>query len=208
MNKIIKLLYVDDEIDNLLSDYLDENISNQNCPILDFKYDYYELEFSSDINYQDLLNDEKIRTANIIIIDSRLFNNDNSNHKYRGEEIELLIRKTFPFIEVIVITQNNFADGRNIVRKYASTSENDRNKAFNHYQEKLRPIIEDKCKSVISRRFVAIDFEKNDTWDELTKERLVNSFRAVALYEELTKEDIDRLILSFKQIENKINRES
>ena len=209
MDKTIKLLYVDDEIDNLLSSYLDENFnSEKKCEGNCFRCEYSDLQFSSDMSYVDLLNNKKIRSANIIIIDSRLFSNDNSSHKYMGEEIELLIRKSFPFIEMIVITQNEVAEGRHIIKKFPSTSENDKDIAFEHYREKLNPIIQDKCKSIVSRRLVAAEFQGNEIWDPLVKEMLRNSFNAESIYEELTKKDIDQLVNSFKQIEKLINKDS
>lgn len=206
-NKILRLLYVDDEIDILLSNYLDETYNGEKNKIQKIEFDYSDLEFTPDMSYLDLLNNESIRMANIIIIDSRLFSNDNSSHKYKGEEIELLLRKIYPFIEVVVITQNDIA-GRNIVQKYPSSSENDKKNAYEHYQEKLKPIIDEKCKSIASRRLVVNEFRDNNTWDTLMKEKLLNSFLAMPLYEELTKNDIDQLVDSFKQIEKLIDKES
>ena len=80
--------------------------------------------------------------------------------------------------------------------------------AYEHYQEKLKPIIDEKCKSIASRRLVVNEFRDNNTWDTLMKEKLLNSFLAMPLYEELTKNDIDQLVDSFKQIEKLIDKES
>lgn len=47
----------------------------------------------------------------MIFIDSQLFqNNTASNGKYTGEQFKLILKKIFPYIEVIVITQNEIPE--------------------------------------------------------------------------------------------------
>lgn len=98
------LLYIDDDIDSQLSEYLDKDLRNaiQDDVVLNIS----EHEFKPVEGYKSLLTNQEVSTANIILIDSRLFENSSANDgKFSGEEFKIILRKQFPFIEVIVITQ-------------------------------------------------------------------------------------------------------
>ena len=100
----LKILYIDDHPEAALSKYLD-NYKNSNCEI-----EYSDIEFNPDEGYESLINDPDVKSANIIFIDSKLFENRNAiAGKFTGEEFKIILRKYFPFIEVIVITQNEIA---------------------------------------------------------------------------------------------------
>lgn len=205
MSNNVKLLYIDDEIDNLLTTYLesvcDSTREHKGIPL---NLEYEEHEFHTDSKYDDFLNSKPLRTADIIIIDSRLFRNDNSKYHYRGEEIELLIRQVFPFKEVIIITQNEMDNEYDVVRKYESKSEDDEEKAFNYYKEGLLPIVLMKAKTIVSRRTSAEEFNQNSTWGGVVKEKMIYSLNSLSHYEELTKSDIDQLIRSFQKLEEQL----
>ena len=205
MNRKIRLLYIDDEIDNLLSEYLEPNFTDtQVAEGSPWRYEYDELEFQPDFQYKNFLNNEKLRRANILIIDSRLFKNNNSQYHYKGEEIELLIRKVFPFIEVIIVTQNEMDEEYDVVKKFGSNSESDRSVASKYYDKELLPIIRTKAKTIISRQTSVEVFKKNAIWEELVKEKVINSLNSMLVYDELTKNDIDQLIKSFQQLEKQL----
>lgn len=71
MKHKIKLIYVDDKLDPLLVEYL-----------YDFRKDdtiiaYNEIEFdSSSRDYESLLTDNRVLESDIIVIDSKLFENE------------------------------------------------------------------------------------------------------------------------------------
>lgn len=205
MSNIVSLLYIDDEIDNLLTTYLESicDITQEYMGIR-INFEYEEYEFQTDLRYENLLNSQSLRFANIVIIDSRLFKNNNSNYHYKGEEIELLIRQIFPFKEVIIVTQNTMDSKYDIVKKYDSKSENDEEKAFEYYKKYLLPIILTKSRAIVSCRTSAEEFKGNSTWDDFVKEKMINSLNSVPYYEELTKRDIDQLIESFQQLEKQL----
>lgn len=84
-------MYVDDNTDNHISEYLSEEYEYK-----DVKKSYEERPFTSEDSYETLLTDEKIRLADIIIIDSVLFENANFvNEKLAGEEFEIILKKFF-----------------------------------------------------------------------------------------------------------------
>ena len=62
----IRITYIDDNMDLELQKYFDKKYHNQNYNII-FKSKKFELN----IGYEELINDEKVRNANIIIIDLR-----------------------------------------------------------------------------------------------------------------------------------------
>jgi len=97
----LKLLYIDDHPETSLSKYLDK-YKSPSCEI-----EYSDIEFKPDEGYESLINNSDVKSANIIFIDSKLFENRNAiAGKFTGEEFKIILKKYFPFIEVIVITQN------------------------------------------------------------------------------------------------------
>lgn len=69
----INLVYIDDTPDIDLSRYLDN--LHQYYTSNGFAFEYYEIPFDNQKDYSSLLKDMRVQTANIIIIDSRLFEN-------------------------------------------------------------------------------------------------------------------------------------
>lgn len=115
----INLVYIDDDRDEAISAYLEEDYKSD-------KYDveYYEIEFEGDKGYESLLDSPEVASANVILIDSRLFENDRIQNKgkFSGEEFRMILRKVFPFIEVLVISQNGENKDFEIIPKYRSGS--------------------------------------------------------------------------------------
>ena len=100
--EILKILYIDDNPEPSLSKYLDK-YKNSSCDI-----EYSDIKFNPDEGYESLINNAEVKSANIIFIDSKLFENRTAiAGKFTGEEFKIILKKYFPFIEVIVITQND-----------------------------------------------------------------------------------------------------
>ena len=99
----IKLVYIDDDRDEAISAYLEDDYQNE-----EYDVEYREIRFEDDNDYETLLDSPEVVSANVILIDSRLFENDNirCKGKFSGEEFRMILRKVFPFIEVLVISQN------------------------------------------------------------------------------------------------------
>ena len=98
-NEKLKLLYVDDQVEDDLSEYL-ENLEDR-IPNLQTQ----DMEFDSETNYRDLLECSNVTEANILLIDSRLFEESDLDlqERFTGEEFKLIIKKEYPFIEVLII---------------------------------------------------------------------------------------------------------
>ena len=196
--KEIGITYIDDNMDLELQKYFDKEYHNQDYNII-FKCK----KFDANIGYEELINDEKVRNANIIIIDSKLFENNNVNSgKFTGEEFKLILKKVFPFIEVIIITQNEI-DGE--IEKVPKFNSKEQNCSKKDYDEHLLPLIDESIKKIIETRKIFEIMEKNENLEKLLVEKIINSLNGLDEYDELSKTDIDELIKSFRQLEEKVN---
>ncbi|MFR4520634.1 MAG: hypothetical protein ACLT40_11835, partial [Fusobacterium sp.] len=110
---MIKIMYVDDSIDLAITECLFE-FSTNNPDI-----EYTEEVFTIEKNYEDLIKIVKEENVNILIIDSKLYTTDSKGKKYTGEEFRIILKLFFPFIETLVVTQNDIS-GPEIIKKYDS----------------------------------------------------------------------------------------
>lgn len=192
------ILYIDDSPELGLSRYLDKEYSNPQ-----FKVDYLEITFNPHNGYESLIRNSKVKSANIIFIDSRLFENRTiTSGKFSGEEFKIILKKYYPFIEVIVITQNEADYEVGTISKYDSSCGKT---ASEYYSEYLPTYIEKAIDNILVYRRLAEKLKVNTNWENTLKEKIINSLNGVSVYDELTKTDIDNLINSFKEIQGKIN---
>lgn len=192
----ISILYIDDEPDTVLSQCLDK-YKHENC-----EFEYSDIIFSSKGGYESLIGNLKVRSANIIFIDSKLFKNKTAgNGKFTGEEFKMILKKYFPFIEVVVITQNEIAEGYETIPKF--NSQNGEN--VEDYYNNISNIMEAAIKNICELRKIAVDIKNNTNWDSVLVEKILNSLAGGETYNELTKEDIDHVISIFTEIQEKMD---
>ena len=186
----INLVYIDDDRDEAISAYLEEVYKND-------KYDveYHEIEFEGDKGYESLLDSPEVASANVILIDSRLFENDNikCKGKFSGEEFRMILRKVFPFIEVLVISQNGENKDFEIIGSSRTQKE--------YYDGVLKNKIDESIKRVITFRNISKKLESNKGIEKFLVEKAVDSLNGINDYEDLSKEDIDKLIVAFQSME-------
>lgn len=196
----IKIVYIDDSLDPVISKYLTD------IKIDEFEIDSLDIEFSSELGYEGLIKNIDIETANVILIDSRLFENRTpSNGRFTGEEIKTILRKYFPFIEVIVITQNDVNEGYNTIKKYSSKSLSSLEKGYEYYNETLLPLLKNAVRNVYEYRNIVKAMKENSSWDTVLVQKILNSLEGRAVYDELTKTDIDKVIDEFKKLQERLN---
>lgn len=194
----INILYIDDNPDPNLGKYLDTEFNNP-----DYMICYDEIAFVPSDGYESLIKNPSIQSANIIIIDSRLFEYKTATSgKFSGEEFKIILKKYYPFIEVIVITQNGEDPEVGKISKHMSIS---RKQPTEYYNETLAPIINDLIKRISQYRKMSEKLQQNNSWDHVLKEKIINSLQGIGIYDELTKSDIDRLIVAFTEIQEKID---
>lgn len=194
----INILYIDDHPEIALAKYLD-NYKNLNCEI-----EYSDIEFNPDEGYESLINNPDVKAANIIFIDSKLFENRSAvEGKFTGEEFKIILRKYFPFIEVIVITQNEIPEEYETISKYNYNCEKSPEQ---YYNEKLSTLLDKSIKNIFEVRKIASELEKNTNWEKVMVEKILNSINGREKFDELTKNDIDDVIKMFQELQEKIER--
>ena len=194
----LSIVYVDDDFESGLERYLDVEYTNP-----DYEKVYSEIKFNPDDGYESLIRNPYVQSANIIFIDSKLFTNGTvTAGKFTGEEFKIILKKYYPFIEVIVITQNEPDIEMGTISKFNSQS----GKSPTEYYTECLPIhIEKAIKNLKIYRNIADKLQENNNWEEALKEKILNSLNGVGIYDELTKTDIDNLISAFKEIQEKID---
>ena len=184
----INLVYIDDDRDEAISAYLEECYRND---MYDIKYT--EIEFDGDNGYESLLDSPDVASANVILND-RI----KSKGKFSGEEFRMILRKVFPFIEVLVISQNGENKEFDIIPKYRSGSSET---SKQYYERVLKGKIDDSIKKIITFRNISKKLENNKGIEKFLVEKTVDSLNGINDYEDLSKEDIDKLITAFQSIE-------
>ena len=189
----INIVYIDDKPDLGLSKYLDtEYSSNEFCKV------YTEILFNPADGYESLIKNPLVQTANIIVIDSMLFENSGTvSGKFSGEEFKIILKKYYPFIEVIVITQNEPETTMGTISQYNNTQGAS---ASEYYGRVLPKLINDAYSNIEKYRAIADKLNGNSALDKYLVEKVVNSLDGTSVYDELTKSDIDSLIAAFQKI--------
>lgn len=197
----INLVYIDDTPDPTFSRFLDELKPVHSYP--DYSINYEEIIFTPQHDYEYLLKHDYVKNANIIIIDSWLFENRTAtSNKFTGEEFKFVLQKLYPYIEVIVISQNQEHDG---IYKLSKYSKKDGRNPLDYYNSAARGFIETAIINVIENRILAQRLIANNTWETLLKERVLGTLSGTQAYDELKKEDVDKLIVAFKEIQEIAN---
>lgn len=192
------VVYIDDKPEAALTKYLDKEFYSE-----DYQIDCSEIIFKPEEGYESLLSDPRVSAANIILIDSWLFENKTATGgKFTGEEFKLVLKKFFPFIEVIVITQNGTDTEIHKVAKYdkacgQSVSE--------YYAHTLPPIINEAVNNIRQYRLLASIVGRNDSWETVLKEKVLNTLQGINTYDDFTKTDIDSLVSAFLKIQESLN---
>lgn len=190
----IKLVYIDDDRDEAISAYLEDCYQNDT-----YHVEYQEVEFEGEKGYESLLESPEVASANVILIDSRLFENDRIRYKgkFSGEEFRMILRKVYPFIEVLVISQNGANKEYDIIPKYRSGSSETSDE---YYKRVLKDKIDESIDRVMTFRNISKKLESNKGIEKFLVEKTVGSLHGINDYEDLSKEDIDKLIAAFQNL--------
>lgn len=194
----INIVYVDDDLDVNISKYLALDYQHEN-----FLKNYNEVSFNSIEGYDSLINNTLINEANIILIDSKLFENDSaSSGKFSGEEFKMILKKMFPFIEVLVITQNDLEEDYGTIQKYRrglnETPEQ-------YYEMKLKKVLDEAIQNINIYRNIANKLKDNEGIDKVLIEKIMSSLEGMPQYDELTTKDINEIITVFKELQRDLD---
>lgn len=189
----IKILYIDDNTDAYISQYLYEDYMCDGANI-----EYLQRSFEAEDTYESLLSDKDVHYADIIIIDSMLFENANlSNQKLAGEEFEIILRKVFPFKEVIVVTQNDIDEECRVIKKFDTSSGSS---SKNFFEKEWKPVLDKAVERVKLYRKLLKRIEEKNYVEKYFFEEIQQSLQGESGYDKLTVADVDRLIAAFEGV--------
>ncbi len=199
----INLIYIDDIIDPVISKHLSKYRKKG------IEVNYNEVKFDLESGYEGLIRKKNVNTANVIFIDSQLFQNSTaSNGKYTGEQFKLILKKLFPYIEVIVITQNEIS--KEFTSTIAKYDPKDGNSADDYYEEAFNKVIDEAIKRICEYRAIVSDINagsdlKKNSDTGYIIDKIMNSLDGIDTYEELKKTDIDRVVELFKKLQENLD---
>ena len=195
----IVVLYVNDSTDPYISQYLYEDYVGP-----DVKIEYSERKFEVEDSYETLLKDYQVHAADIIIIDSVLFENASfSSEKLTGEEFEIILKQVFPYKEVIVVSQNDIDQDVAIIKKY-DTSLRESNQDF--FQKNWKPILDKSVNKVKLNRKMLKRIKDKNYVEPYFLEEIQQSLIGEVGYRKLTVDDIDTLINKFESVINEYDK--
>lgn len=196
-SEVINIAYVDDKFDREISKYLynyqyDENkVKIVSC----------EIEFTKEDNYKTLLKKLTDKGINLLIIDSALYLlEDQREKRFTGEEFKIILKRLFPYIETIVVSQNEKKDSYDIIKKY-----NDEKNPEKYYSEILGKCIDKKINEILMGREIFKNLDEKRELDSELLEKISLSLSGGDEYSELKGEDIKELIEIFKELKRSIN---
>lgn len=196
------LTYIDDKPDALLSDFLNKRYTT----FRNISINYEIFRFKNDDTYEKLFENSRIIESHIILIDSRLFENRQNglNKKYTGEEFKTIARKIIPYVDVLVITQNDIDQNSNTIKKYCY---NAKKCHLEYYEENLKPLLDSLCKDIITLRQGVKSLSETKNIDEFLFQKIESSLdKGEDTYDSLKKSDIDDIIKEFQKIEKLIEK--
>lgn len=190
----IKILYVDDKIDPYVSEYLNSYSKDG------VTYSYMEFRFKSEYSYVNLLEHTDVQNADILFLDSMLFENRNvGENKISGEELGLIIKEKFPFKEIIVITQYQEKIGYSALRKYNSSTY-PYGDPMSFFKDNWEKEIVNATNNITLNRNILNNISSKHYVEKYLFEKIENSINGTSNYDDLTKKDIDNLINTFEEM--------
>lgn len=201
MGENINICYVDDNPELQLSKFLKAKYLNKEFSD-EVNTTYTEYRFKEDDDYKKLLKIEKIKYANIIIIDSKLFEESNSpNFRLTGEQFKIILRSMHPYVKTIVISQNEPDSSKIMISKYKSSSNQETSDEY--YLRVLKPEV-DKNIDLVLEEICLIQELKNDGGiDNILLDGITQSFRGNLEYSEFEKNELNNLISLFQEVKKK-----
>lgn len=188
MDQKINITYIDDKIDLYISRYLDElNFDNAEIIAKNVEFD------SNSENYITLLEEKDVQLADIIIIDSKLFENSSVDQKFSGEEFKMIYTTAHPYSKVIVISQNDGLEKYGTIKKFDSAT-NVNPSMF--YDNNLKKILQKHINEIFQKRNILKMLQRNSEAfkGSLIVEKINELMNGTSSYKDLTDEKIDTLI--------------
>lgn len=211
----INILYIDDIIDDTVFKYLKRFYINKKANLLVELMQFKSNEIES---LMDLCLKEEVQGANVILIDSKLFENATDTKKYNGESFLTIMKTINPYIEIHVISRNADEYQIGFVRKYSAHHIYDpkelEQKANIFYEKSMKPIIDASINKILAMRKLIDDINLHETEVDSSEKdidkirnlenRINNQLNGVTEYNFLEKENIDALVELLEEIKSEI----
>jgi hypothetical protein len=201
--KKINIVYIDDNSDEILSRYMNENYCTtpfHRPDATQIEKNYEEVHFCGDEGYEALLKNPIVKAANVILIDNHLFEERTVGiGRFSGKQFKIILRKIFPYVEVVIITQDETLSGENVIRKFSGRHGEDPSQ---YYQEHLAPCLDRAIEEVLGFEDLADDLRQSTDVGKVLVDKILNSLQGNDSYDELSKSDIDELIHSFRELKD------
>jgi len=199
----IRIVYIDDQDDEILSKYINQKYCAKPFTLVhgqQITKVFEEVKFEGAQGYESLLNNTKVRAANVILVDNHLFQEHTANTgKFSGKQFKVILRKIFPFVEVLIITQDEKIVGNNIIHKFSGRSGGDSDL---YYENHLDKILDIAIKEVLEFEALADDLKQSTDVEKLLVDKILQSLKGENSYDALSKKDVDNLISIFKELKN------
>lgn len=200
----IRIIYIDDQVDEILSKYISEVYCPKQFLVAgidqNIQKKFEEVRFEGEQGYESLLQNTKVRSANVILIDNHLFEERSAGSgKFSGKQFKVILRKLLPFVEVLIITQDDQLKGDNIIHKFSGRHGEDTDL---YYNEKLGAVLDNAIKEVLEFEFLADELKLSTDVEKALVDKILQSLQGDSSFDTLTKSDIDSLILSFKELKD------
>lgn len=191
MENKISIVYIDDRIDNILSRYIDEFSDDE------FVFTNKEIEFTDKYtDFKLLLEEDVLKNSDIVIIDSKLFEDSKVTEKFSGEEFKLIYTTAHPYSKIFVITQNDGLEKFGTIKKYDTRLAPSKS-SDEYYDEVLGKKIKEASNEILQKRQILEKLKGNSEFygNSLVVDKICEIMEGSASYKDLTDDKIDELIL-------------
>ena len=113
-------------------------------------------------------------------------------------EFRVILNKLFPYIEVIVISQNILPITQGVVEKCKKFKNYEEIKAY--YDEKLLAKLNERVDIVRETRQIVARLRNEKSIDQALVEKLNRAVNGTNEYDELKVSDIDRIVQAFQEL--------
>jgi len=201
----IIICYIDDDFDGALETYLSSFTDTQT----NVTYDEHKF-LPGNESYESLLRNDQISRSDIIIIDSKLFENQNApvnDVRLTGEKFKIAIKADFPYKKVFVISSKEIESDSVTISKFDSTRVvNPLEEAQTYYSEKLDRVLVFAIREIREQREIIPELSSIPDLDKVKVEKISNMEKGIKELDELSKGDIDTLVSLFQEIKNGYNK--
>jgi len=169
---------------------------------------------SSSVSIEETINDKgtkilikdlrakwnKKKVENLVLFLSKTYNDNVMriliSHPDINTEVASYITELLPGINCLAkINLNYDSTTQSLTTKSASE----------YYASKLPKIIDQAVADIQQYRLLSDLVKKNNVWEDVLKDKVIATLKGSNTYDNLTKDDIDNLILAFKEIQESLN---